>query len=58
MKWVYFSKIIDRKKQMLLKENRESMNKGDKNTYQNNCNQLKGIDFVMTKLKKFREENK
>ena len=42
-----FKNIIKTKINSLLLENKEAMTKGDMFTYQNNCNELKGIEFVM-----------
>jgi len=43
---------IEKKIDSLRKENQKAMNKGDKTTYQCNCNQLAGISFVTNLLKK------
>ena len=47
----HFQKLIENRIEHIRTENRDYINKGDMFRYRNNCNILRGIAFVMNKLK-------
>ena len=52
MKLKKFLIIITDKQRNLVNKNKELLSRGKMPEYQNNCNILKGMDFVMVELKK------
>ena len=46
-----FNMIIVDRQRSLLRENKELLSKGKMNEYHNNCFELKGMNYVMEKLR-------
>lgn len=48
-----FREEIANRKKYLLRDNRRNLSVGNRWKYSNNCNELKGIDFVIERIKKY-----